>query len=290
MKKISIILAALAALILVLPAPAETPADEEDPYFLLMGEADKAIKDKDYPTAALRLKEALNVGPDRPSNPLLLSNLGMVYSQMGQDSLAIATLDRALEMAPSMSVVLTNRGRLHLKGGCNAEAYDDFSRAIAKDSLSADARYYHGLMSLYGGKADIAEGDFAVLAGIDPEGYNTHAALGALYSLTGRERQAIPHYKKLIELDPSAEYYSALAGCYLALGELSEASETIATGLSKFDRDPELYYYRAMLNRDRYRPDDARKDAELALRYGASPARVKALFAKPGEKNSHKGK
>lgn len=258
----------------------EVPVDEEDPYFLLMGEADKAIKNEDYPTAVLRLKEALRVDPSRPSNSLLLSNLGMVYSRMGQDSLAIVTLDRALELAPGMSVVLANRGRLHLKQGHTVKAYEDFSSAVARDSLCADARYYRGMMSLYAGKADIAESDFAVLRDCDPDGYNTQAAFGALYSLTGRDRDAIPYYKKLIGLDPAAEYYSALAGCYLAIGELSEASETIAEGLKRYETDPELYYYRAMLNRDRYCLDDARRDAALAIRYGARPDRVKALFSR----------
>ena len=259
---------------------AEKPIDEEDPYFLLMGEADKAIKDEDYSTAVLRLKEALQVDPSRPSNSLLLSNLGMVYSRMGQDSLAIATLDRALDVAPGMSVVLANRGRLHLKQGHTVKAYEDFTSAIARDSLCADARYYRGIMSLYNGKADIAESDFGVLKAIDPEGYNTQAALGALYSLTGRDREAIPYYKMLIEQDPAAEYYSALAGCYLAIGELSEASETIAEGLKRYDQDPELYYYLAMINRDRYMLDEARRDAALAIRYGARPERVNALFTR----------
>lgn len=288
MEKIYALFLIFIALAVAAPAQADVPLDEEDPYFLLMGEADKAIKDEDYPTAVARLREALAVDSERPSNALLLSNLGMVYSRMGQDSLAIATLGRALELAPSMSVVLTNRGRIHLKLGHNAEAYSDFTQALRRDSLSADARYLHGLMSLYGGNAGIAEQDFKVLESVDPDGYNTQAGLGALYSLTARERQAIPYYKKLIELDPSAEYYSALAGCYLALGDLTEASETIAAGLAKYDKDPELYYYRAMLNRDRYRLDDAHDDAELALRYGASPVRVRALFTRTNGNNPGK--
>lgn len=265
-------------------AHAEIPVDEADPCFLLMGEADDAIKGEDYPTAVARLKEAISVDPLRPSNSLLWSNLGMVYSRMGQDSLAIAALSRALDISPGMTVVRSNRARLHLKAGRNIEAYDDFTKVLERDSLNIDARYYHGLMSLYGGKADVSETDFAVLKDVDPDGYGTQVALGALYSMTGRDREAIPYYKNLIKLDPSAEYYAALSGCYLAVGELSEASEIISEGLSKYDRDPELYYYRAMLNRDRYLLEDAKRDAALAIRFGAQPARVNALFSKPGTK------
>ncbi len=279
MKKLFFFYGILFAAIFCQPAVAEVPTDEEDPYFILMGEADKAIKDNDLQTAVLRLKEALRVDPSRPTNSLLLSNLGMVYSRMGYDSLAIVTLDRALELAPSMTTVLVNRGKLHLKSGNDEEAYSDFSRAIARDSLCLDARYYHGVMALYGGQAGIAETDFAVLLDNDPDAYNTQAALGALYQLTGRDREAIPYYKKLIERDPAAEYYAALAGCYLAVSELSDAAETIAAGLKRYDKDPELYYYRARLNHASYLLDQARRDAELAIRYGADPKKVNAIFS-----------
>ena len=84
------------------------PDDEEDPYYLLCGQADAAIKDGKIPTKPPQgLIDAMSVRPDSPQNILLLSNLGMVYSYMGRDSLALATLDEALRRAPSMRTVLS---------------------------------------------------------------------------------------------------------------------------------------------------------------------------------------
>ena len=54
----------------------------------------------------------------------------------------------------------------------------------------------------------------------------------------------------------------------------------IEGGLKRYSHDPELYYYRAWLNRDRYRLDDARADAAKAVEYGASKAKVDALFSR----------
>ncbi len=257
-----------------------TPEDEEDVYFILMGQADEAIKAERYQDAVNRLTEAMAVRPDSPTNALLMSNLGMVYSIMGQDSLALMSLNRAHEMAPAMVTVLENRGRLHLKMVNDAEAYADFEKVIKLDSLNATARYYHGMIALYGGKADIAASDFNVLSKQCPDSEQTLIAMANYHSLMRHDREAIPYYKKLVEKDPSPEYFASLAGCYLAVENLSDASQTLAEGLKSFPKDAELYYYRAWLNRDRYLLKEARTDAKTAVELGADPRKVEQLFKK----------
>ena len=268
------------ACVLATCADAAVPDDEEDVYFLLMGQADEAIKNEKYQDAVSRLVEAMGVRPDSPTNVLLMSNLGMVYSMMGKDSLALETLDRAHELAPSMVTVLENRGRISLKMARDADAYADFSKVIALDSLNMTARYYRGMIALYQGNAEVAGGDFEVLAGCYPESDETLVAMATYNALLRRDREAIPYYKKLIEKDPSPEFYASLAGCYLGTDNLTDAAETIAKGLELYPQDAELYYYRAWLNRDRYLLKDARADAQTAIRLGADARKVQRLFEK----------
>lgn len=251
---------------------------DADPYFLLMGEADAAIAEKNWPEAAARLCDALAVKPDHPSNALLFNNLASVYTCMGQDSLAVLTYGRGLDIAPNMLTLIMGRGRALLAMGRDKDAFADFSHAVGIDSISADARYYRGMMALYSGRLDIAEADFSVLSRVAPKSIDTAIALSTLYSLTRRERLAIPYLEELISREPAAEYFSTLAGCHLGLGELSEASEVISEGLKRYPRDPELYYYRAWLNRDRFRNDDARADGVRAVELGANPRKVEELF------------
>jgi len=277
MKRLTIFLA-IAFFSCALSTASASEPDEEDVYFILMEQADKAIKDKDYQQAERRLVEAMAIDPSNPTNVLLLSNLGMVYSYMDRDSLALASYDEALRRAPEMTTIIQNRARLHLKMGNDLDAYSDFGAVIERDSLNSEARYYRGMIALYGGRLEQASADFDVLAAVAPDTYNTWSALAALYSLTERSARAIPYYLKLIEADPSPEYYSALAGCYLAEGRLSDASATIADGIKLYSHDPELYYYRAWLNRDRFLLDDARADADRAVRFGADPDKVARLF------------
>lgn len=254
--------------------------DEEDVYMILVGEAEKAIAEDDYFTAILRLREAMSSEPGNPLNVMLLSNLGNMYMRVDQDSLAMQAFNDALQIAPAMSAIYGNRGMLKLKLGDNAGALDDFNTTLQRDSLNATARYYRGMMALYAGDAARAEEDFHALQQVAPSAYNTYAALALLYSRTSRELQAIPFYEKLLAADPSPEYYAALAGCYLAIDYLTEASATIQQGLEKYPNDPELYYYRAWLNKKRFMLDDAKNDAARAVRLGADPKRVSALFDK----------
>ena len=251
---------------------------DADPYFILSQEADSAIARRDWPVAAARLSDAIAVRPDAPTNMLLLTNLATVYACLGHDSLSLATYARVLDKAPSMLTTRLARGRQLLRMGRDADAYADFTQAVAIDSLSTEARYYRGMIALYGGDATQAEADFLTLARIAPKSHDAAVALGTLYSLTGRERMAIPYLERVIEAEPAPEYYASLAGCRLAMGELSEASEIIALGLKRYPDDPELYYYRAWLNRDRFHLDQAHKDARRAVELGASEDKVRRLF------------
>ena len=256
------------------------PADEEDPYVLLCGQADKAVADGDFEGAAQRLLEAMSLHPDSPQNVLLLSNLGMIYSYMDNDSMAIVVLDEAVRKAPKLRTAQENRAKVLLKIGRDKDAYEAFGNVIAADSLNMEARYYHGTIALYSGNLDVAEADFGVLASLAPDELSTAQALGTLYSLSGRDRESLPYMRRLVSEDPAPEYYAALAGALLSLGELSEASAILADGMGRYADDPELYYYRAILNRERFLLDDAHRDAAMALRLGANPKRIAAIFEK----------
>ena len=276
-KKLLILL----SVFLTLDAFSIEPIDsiyETDPYFILMGEADAAIENENWSEAAARLCDAIAVKPNNPSNALLFNNLASVYIAMQQDSIALETYNKALDIAPSMVTVLNGKGRLLLKIGRDYEAFDVFDNVLEIDSLNSTARFYHGMMALYGGNLQIAESDFEVLNTVAPKSLDTAVALSALYALTGRDSEAIPYLRQLIEQDPAPEYYAQLAGCYLSMGQLFEASEIISDGFFNYPDDPELYYYRAWLNRDRYLINDARADAKKAIELGATPAKVNALF------------
>ena len=263
---------------LLLAAETATDSIEAQPFYLLVGEAEEAIADGRTEEAAARLVEAMAVDPQNPLNVMLLSNLGILYWRDGRDSMALSVLDEGLRRAPAMLTLRLNRGRVHLEMGHTAEAYSDFDKAVEIDSTDCTARYYRGTMNLYGGRLEQAEADFEVLKQKAPRSLDTAVALSALYSLSGRDRLAVPYFERLVQDDPAPEYFAGLAGCLLATEDYTRASEVIAAGLNRYSHDPELYYYRAWLNAKRYRLDDARNDAAKAIELGANKAKVEALF------------
>ncbi len=263
----------------IVSVSAEDRTDMENPRFLLAGQGDQAMAEGRYMDAAARFSEAINLAPEAPETPLLMSNLAMAYFALGNDSLALNVLDNALARTPAMTTLHSNRARVLLGMGRDREAYDVYTRLLAADSLNAEMRYYHGMIALYSGDARTAESDFNILSARESSQLRTARALAALYSLTGRDAQAIPQFEKIIAEDPQAEYYAALAGCQLSLHKLSDASATIGEGMRRFPDDAELLYYRAWLRRDQFRPEEARADLRRAVSLGLSPVKAAQLLS-----------
>ncbi len=60
--------------------------------------------------------------------------------------------------------------------------------------------------------------------------------------------------------------------------QLGDAAEDIASGLELDPLDGELYLYRALLNKMRYRQDDAEADGRQAIKLGIKENIVKSLI------------
>lgn len=253
---------------------------EERPYFLLIEQSEQALENNDYEAAALRLVEAMGIEPENPLNVALLSNLGMIYFYDEKDSLALSVLEKVIERSPRLIAPHEFRARVLMLNGRDPEAYKEYAQIIEIDSVNTNARLMHGMMALYNGDMQTARQDFAVLERVIPLARQTHLAMGTYYSMTGDDQKAIPYFKDLIDIEPAAEYYASLAGCYLNTGDLYNAAETLGKAFQKHPDDPELYYYRAWLLRDRFETDEAKADAKRAIELGLNPVKINKLFGK----------
>lgn len=244
----------------IIPSAAQTQT-----YYDLAGDADVAIAEGRWQDAATALEKAMELRPGNPSNILLMSNLGIIYCNLGKDSLSLATLDRAHELAPKSVTVLMNRADVLLSMQRENEAYRDLSTIIALDSTLVSPLYQHAMLSLRRGDKEQALNDCNLLKEIAPENIETYIANGSYNSAIEQWIDAIPYYTTAIEIQPSAQLYCARAVCYLMLQRLGEASADITSGLELSPDDKELYLYRAYLNKMRYLTDDARRDLLKAL-------------------------
>lgn len=247
-------------------------------YFSLIDDADRAIKEGNWMLAQETIQQAMQLEPGNPTNVLLLSNLGMIQFYDGRNEEAIKTLTTAHNIAPKSVTVLMNRARLYTSTGQPVLAEADYSTVIQLDSTLIEPRFYRAILSLNAGRYDSAKADVDTLAIMAPNDRLTNVAQATLLMTLGDFNSAIPHLSKAIKIQPDAGYYANRALCYLQINDIALAAEDIANGLSLDPTDPELYIYRAMLNKMRYRPDDAKADAETAIKFGADPERIKKLL------------
>lgn len=266
--------------ILPVGVAASTPdePDADSPYMKKVDEAEAACKDGKWKDAAKALEEALKLDPYNPTNVLIMSNLGLIRFNMGQDSLAVATLTEAHNIAPASVTILNNRARVYSALGMEQDAFADYSHIISLDSMMVSPRMHHCLLALRAHNFRAAKEDFEFMERNYPDDPSTAIAGASFLYGTGEYKAAIPYYTRVLENDKEPEYYGARGYCHLMAGHIQEAADDINTAISMSPDDGELYLYRAVLNKMRYRPDDAEDDARRAVDLGVDRKRARQFI------------
>ncbi len=266
MKHLAILLCAILAPLFLLRAD-ELP----QAYFDLMGKADDAIAANRLDEAESALIEALNIQPGNPLNAMLLSNLGMVRFSMGRDSMALENLNAAHAMAPASQTILRNRVKVLTAMHLYDRALEDCELLIDADSLAVEPLFTRVMISLEQSGPQGAERFIEPLRQAAPDSYEANYASGRIAEATSELSDARRFYTAAIKALPTADAYNHRAICNIYTGQLGEAADDIALGLEIDPDHADLYVARALLNRLRYRDDDARADIKRAIALGTDP-------------------
>lgn len=251
---------------------------ENTTYMDLVQKADEAIKDTHWYKAEELLIEAMRSEPANPGNILLMSNLGMVRYYSGQDSLALQTLNDAHVMAPQSVTVLQNRAKVLLGMNKSADAYKDFSSALALDSMLTETRFYHAMLALEQGLDTVCRQDIDFMEQHAAKSRYTNLAAATYHRLAGNYDKAIPYLSRLLETEKTAEHYAARAMCEMMTGDLNSAAMDVAEAITLEPSDGDLYLQRAILHKMRYRPDDAEADGKRAIELGVPAEKVRSML------------
>lgn len=156
-----------------------------------------------------------------------------------------------VEKSPRLHYVRQNLATAYFVAGRLTEAFDEANRAMASP----------------------------LSAGVAGKG-RTHALLGEYYYLRGEDNRALFHYDQSIRLDPAFHTsYQRMSEILLRKNRLIEAEGMILKALSI---RPSAYAYHVTLSRillQRGYPDDAIREAGIALRLNGSRFEAYALFA-----------
>jgi tetratricopeptide (TPR) repeat protein len=154
------------------------------------------------PLAGLGVAQTRGLAPDLERSRSLAQGLGTAndYHQLGQSLLAV---------------------------GDGAAAAESFRAALERDPTLAPARAGLGdALSSLGDRAAAEEAYRRALR--DEDLATTHNGLGNLLALEGRAQEAIPEYRRAIELDPELRAARAnLGGALASLGQWDEALEQL---------------------------------------------------------------
>jgi len=183
-------------------------------------------KEEEYAGALERYREALE--QDETYAPTYVA-LASAYMQLGQEDKAVEALEKAAELAPDNTFVLSQLGQLYLQREELEKGVDALERVKALDPDDAVVRYWLGMAYHFRSFADaersVVELEKAAELEPDRAEIRFHLALAYVRRDEGMDDQrAIHALLKTLELDPSqSEAYYYLGQLYLSAGESESA-------------------------------------------------------------------
>jgi tetratricopeptide (TPR) repeat protein len=150
---------------------------------------------------ALPYLRAWVAGQGDETAPLL--HLSAALVELGNESEAAATLDRALALEPEAPALHRRRGDLCLRLGLKREATAHFRAALAAEPKEVETRIKYGMTLAAVGDVDGAVAALEQAVEQDPDRADAHYELGVLY-YTERDdlARALVEIERAIELDP----------------------------------------------------------------------------------------
>jgi Flp pilus assembly protein TadD len=102
----------------------------------LFGRAEVQIKRGRFREASVLITQALKMAPD---NPVYISYLGYCIGSLGNVDAAEKMCRRAMQLAPTLPIVLVNLGRILVEKGLRKEARVLLAQAYSIDNTNAPA-------------------------------------------------------------------------------------------------------------------------------------------------------
>ncbi len=229
--------------------------------------------------ACTAVADTRGIGPREEARALL--NLAAAHVELGNVTLARATLDRAALRDPRLAPIYTERGYVRARLGDIDGAFADYDRAIAMDPRGADARMGRGTLALRQGDPARALEDFDALVRHNPRDADAWFNRGLAEAARGRMAEAVRSFSTVLTLAPED------AGAWLERGR-AQAGTATGPALADMTRAieiapewPDAFVARGQLHDAAGRREAADRDFlrafELGYQAGWLTERVAAL-------------
>lgn len=183
-----------------------------------------------------------------PNHDEAMIGLARTQEAMGEDEAALRSFRKAVEGRPDYWAALSQLGGFYFRKGRLSEARDCFQEVV--EITPENARAYSNLGAVYVrlGEPDRAIEAFGRSIAILPN-YKAYSNLAFLYRSQGKNAEAVPMYRKALDLDPTDHrVWASLGATYKLLPGKEAQADTafrravglIETQLEVNPRDPEL--------------------------------------------------
>ena len=217
------------------------------------------------------------IGPTHPRYFDALHLRGLLRSQQGRNSEALAYIGAALKGRPSHALAWSSLGDVQAKLGRPGEALAGYDRAIALRPDYAEALNHRGnaLRDLRRPEEALASYDKALA--LKPDYIEAHNNRGNALRDLRRPAEALASYDKALALKP--DYAQILDNRSNALRDLGRSEEALAScdrALTLYPDLAEAHYNRGNALKDLRRPEDALASYDRAL--ALKPDHAETLF------------
>jgi len=130
-----------------------------------------------------------------PKDEHLLATATGVYSESGQFSNALATVNRRLKIAPNNPALLVAKGAFCMQVNAFAEAIQTLNHALDLQSSNHTAKFYRAISYLRSDQLDAAQSDYEELQRLYPGMYQIYYGLGEIAYRRKNTNAAIGYYE-----------------------------------------------------------------------------------------------
>ncbi|MDE6143844.1 MAG: tetratricopeptide repeat protein [Muribaculaceae bacterium] len=247
-------------------------------YMELADSADNYIKRERWSDAESTIISALRLEPGNFSNALLLSNLGVVRTNLGKMEEALEAFRLGLSVAPKSSVIRTNRARTFLLMGDYENALSDINETLEIDSIQEWPLQMRGLLLLGNDEIENARKDFTRLSKLNPRNSTAMAGLARVAEKEGNFNDALKLYDEAINIDDNPETRFSRILLKINMENYSDASQDIVNSIKIYPEHPDFYIARGYLHLLNFRNQEASIDRKIALDKGADPQLVEQFI------------
>ena len=248
----------------------------------LLADAQAALDQKDYPTAAQKYRDYLAKKPD---DPYAHFQLGYAYTAMRRPGDAKPEYAKAVELDPKMGAAYLNLGMTLLDIGDPSAAVEPLEKAADLTPTDAHAKFLVGLALERAGKGTEAIEQYQAAEKLDDKNMETRAALGRALLAANRPADAETQFRAAIALQPDApQAHLGLAQSLSAERKPDEAAAELDAYLKSRPNDSNARIERASILIDAGKYEDGIAELDRAAAVESSATTDKP--STPGEPES----